>query len=298
MVVFRQKEYGIGGVALSGLSNVGAGLGTAAVGAGQAAIGAGQLGSAAIGAGAGLAGKIAAFGMAHPILSGALAAYGLYRLLKRRRQRRLAERGYSVVEKMYSEGKLRSFSSGVEYKKAIKRVGKRLLKDGVEHYSSESVVEEKRFAWIPAGKRKFLDKVMTKVTPDLMWEPEVLERASKIAQARRDTLKKNITEKVKSKLKSVISKKPQVARAFSDVSDQLSISMPIPKTPREEVPKKIVKKAKKSGVVQRDSNGNWRIINMHGPQGKAIYWKPVYKSKESAENCLRAYQAGKWSKKK
>ena len=66
---------------------------------------------------------------------------------------------------------------------------------------------------------------------------------------------------------------------------------------REVVPKKIAKKAEKKGVVQQDSQGRWRIINMNGPGGQPVYWKPIYKSRESAENCLRAYQSGKWSKK-
>ena len=66
---------------------------------------------------------------------------------------------------------------------------------------------------------------------------------------------------------------------------------------REVVPKKIAKKASKKGVVQQDAQGRWRIINMNGPGGQPVYWKPIYKSRESAENCLRAYQSGKWNKK-
>ena len=254
MIEFRQKEFAIGGVLGAGLSNLGAGVGTAAAGVAKGAaiagkgllagavpttVGAGQIAASGLAAGAGILGKAALWGAAHPLILGGLGAYALYRILKRRRERRMQERGYSVIEKMYSEG----LFSNVEYRKAVRRVGRRALKDGVEHYSSESIVEEKRFARIP---------------------------------------QLNV---------------PVPAKAFSDVSDQLSIPMPTPKAPRELVPKKIVKKAKKSGVVQQDSEGNWRIINMNAPQGP-IYWVPKYSSKEKAENCLRAYQAGKWNKKK
>jgi hypothetical protein len=126
---------------------------------------------------------------AHPIAAGALALYGIHRLLKRRRERRAQERGYSVIDKMWESGYF-----------------------------------EKRFA-------------ETVPDPELGYKP------------------------------------------------------------REVVPKKIAKKAEKKGVVQQDSQGRWRIINMNGPGGQPVYWKPIYKSRESAENCLRAYQSGKWNKK-
>jgi hypothetical protein len=299
MIEFRQKEFAIGGVLGAGLSNLGAGVGTAAAGVAKGAavagkgllagavpatVGAGQVAASGLAAGAGILGKAALWGAAHPLILGGLGAYALYRILKRRRERRMQERGYSVIEKMYSEG----LFSNVEYRKAVRRVGKRELKDGVEHYSSESVVEEKSFATIPAGQRTKVMKIIAKTDPEMFWSPEVIERADRIRGTQ-----------IKRKLKSIFSRPKnslKLAKAFSDVSEQLSIPMPTPKAPRELVPKKIVKKAKKSGVVQKDSDGNWRIINMHGPQGP-IYWKPVYKSKESAENCLRAYQAGKWNKK-
>lgn len=308
MIQFRQKEFmsPAAGTALAGAANVGSGLGTAGLGAAKIAGGLGQLGSAGLSAGGALLKSAGGFLAAHPLLAGGLAAYGIYKLLKRRRERKMAERGYSVVEKMYSEKVLKSFAE-VEYRKAVRRTGKRALKNGIEHYSSESIIEEKKFAAIPAAQRNALDRIATKIAPDLIWSDEVLDRARKIRSA---YFKKGVksaagkvrssASKVKEGLRSIFTnKRPQLARAFSEVSsDEQSVYMPIPKAPREEVPKKIVKKAEKSGVVQRDSNGNWRIINMHGPGGKAIYWKPVYKSKESAENCLRAYQAGKWSKKK
>ena len=186
MILFRQKEYTIGSVAGAGLTNLAHGTSLAAggllAGGAKAAAGLGQLGAAGLAKGALLA-------VSHPIAAGALAAYGIYKLLKRRRQRKMQERGYSVIERMQESGYF-----------------------------------EKRFA-------------ETVVDPELGYKE------------------------------------------------------------REVVPKKIAKKAEKKGVVQQDSQGRWRIINMNGPGGQPVYWKPIYKSRESAENCLRAYQSGKWSKK-
>ena len=218
MIEYRQKEF-VGGVLGAGLANLGAGVGTAAGGILKGAaiaggglvkgavptiVGAGQIGSSALAAGSIGLGKAALWGAAHPLILGGLGAYALYKILKRRRERRIQERGYSVIERMYSDGVLKSSA-----------------------------------------------------------------------------------------------KRPKLAvKTCSEVSDQLAIPMPIPKAPREEVPKKIVKKAKKSGVVQQDSEGNWRVINMHGPNGTAIYWKPKYSSREKAENALKSYQSGAWSKRK
>lgn len=58
---------------------------------------------------------------------------------------------------------------------------------------------------------------------------------------------------------------------------------------RERVPDDLLEESYRSGVVQRDSNGNWRIINR---QSK-VFWKPKYDSKQKAENALKAYQAQK-----
>lgn len=195
MILFRQKEYTIGSVAATGLTNMAHGTSLAAggllAGGAKAITGLGQLGAAGLAKGATLA-------VAHPLIAGGLAAYGIYRLLKRRRERKAQERGYSVVEKMYSDGSIYDYSE----------------------------------------------------------------------------------------------------RLFSDLSVQEQLDMPMapPSGPRQEVPKKIVKKAQRSGVVQKDSEGNWRIINMHGPGGKPVYWKPKYKSKESAENVLKSYHSGGWNK--
>lgn len=58
---------------------------------------------------------------------------------------------------------------------------------------------------------------------------------------------------------------------------------------RERVPDDLLEESYRSGVVQRDSNGDWRIINR---QSK-VFWKPKYDSKQKAENALKAYQAQK-----
>lgn len=201
MIVLKEKNYGVLG---TGLANIAGGtlhaaggiLGGAAHAGGAILRGAvpvtaglGQVAAAGTAGAAGLLGKGAMLAAAHPLLAGGLAAYGLYRLWKRRRQRKAQERGYSIIERMHEEGYF-----------------------------------EKRFA-------------------DTVIDPEL---------------------------------------GYKE---------------REVVPKKIAKKATKKGVVQQDSQGRWRIINMNGPGGQPVYWKPVYKSRESAENCLRAYQSGKWNKK-
>ena len=58
---------------------------------------------------------------------------------------------------------------------------------------------------------------------------------------------------------------------------------------RERVPDDLLEESYRSGVVQRDSNGDWRIINR---QSK-VFWKPRYDSRQKAENALKAYQAQK-----
>lgn len=60
---------------------------------------------------------------------------------------------------------------------------------------------------------------------------------------------------------------------------------------REKVPLEIAEKAKKDGVVQKDSSGNWRIISFK--TNPPEYWNAIYKSKESAEKALEAYHANK-----
>lgn len=58
---------------------------------------------------------------------------------------------------------------------------------------------------------------------------------------------------------------------------------------REKVPEKILKKAKEDGVIQKDSDGNWRIISMKSGE----YWNAKYSSREKAESALSAYHANK-----
>lgn len=61
------------------------------------------------------------------------------------------------------------------------------------------------------------------------------------------------------------------------------------KDTREDVPEDVLEKAKKSGVVQKDSQGKWRIVSIKNKK----YWNAHYKTKESAQSALRAYQANK-----
>lgn len=189
MIIYKEKQYAVGGVLGAGLQNLGMAGKAAAVAGATGAAGVGQLAATGTALGSGLLAKGAMLMAAHPIAAGALALYGIHRLLKRRRQRRMQERGYSVIDRMWESGYF-----------------------------------EKKFA-------------ETVVDPELGYKQ------------------------------------------------------------REVVPKKIARKAEKRGVVQQDSQGRWRIINMNGPGGQPVYWKPIYKSRESAENCLRAYQSGKWNKK-
>lgn len=58
---------------------------------------------------------------------------------------------------------------------------------------------------------------------------------------------------------------------------------------REKVPESILKKSMENGVIQKDENGVWRIINRQ----KGVYWNAHYKTKEDAQAALKAYQANK-----
>ena len=55
------------------------------------------------------------------------------------------------------------------------------------------------------------------------------------------------------------------------------------------VPEDIMEEAKKSGVIQKDKNGVWRIISMK----KRKFWPNHYKTKEKAQASLAAYHANK-----
>ena len=239
MIEFRQKEFGVLG---TGLANIASGAGSALGGIAKGAAvagggilkgvvptltGAGQVAASGLAAGSLGLKAGALWGAAHPLILGGLGAYALYKILKRRRERKMQERGYSVVEKMYA--------------KVPASVVKERMKD-IKGIKFERI---KNTHLIPKANPK----------------PMRLQR-----------------------------------REFSE--EYIDPNEPyVPKGPREAVPKKIVKKAKKSGVVQKDSNGNWRIINMHGPEGHPVFWKPCYKSKESASAALNSWSAGKWRKK-
>lgn len=59
----------------------------------------------------------------------------------------------------------------------------------------------------------------------------------------------------------------------------------------EKVPSDIAKKGKKSGVVQKDKNGKWRIISYK--TNPPEFWDAHYDSKSDAESALAAYHANK-----
>lgn len=69
------------------------------------------------------------------------------------------------------------------------------------------------------------------------------------------------------------------------------------KQDREVVPADIVKKVKEGGgVIQKDHNGDWRIISMKtktNKSGRPEFWPSRFKTKESALDQLQAYQKSK-----
>lgn len=69
------------------------------------------------------------------------------------------------------------------------------------------------------------------------------------------------------------------------------------KQDREVVPADIVQRVKDGGgVIQKDHNGDWRIISMKtktNKSGKPEYWDAKYDSKESASKALGGYFANK-----
>ena len=68
------------------------------------------------------------------------------------------------------------------------------------------------------------------------------------------------------------------------------------KQDREVVPDDIAEEGRKSGVVQKDKNGNWRIISYKtktNKSGKPEFWDAKYESKEAAEKALGGYFANK-----
>ena len=60
---------------------------------------------------------------------------------------------------------------------------------------------------------------------------------------------------------------------------------------REKVPSDIAKEGKKSGVIQKDKKGKWRIISYK--TNPPEFWNAHYDSKSDAEDALSAYHANK-----
>lgn len=60
---------------------------------------------------------------------------------------------------------------------------------------------------------------------------------------------------------------------------------------REVVPDDIAKEGRKSGVIQKDRQGHWRIISYK--TNPPEFWDAHYETREDAEKALRAYQSHK-----
>ena len=60
---------------------------------------------------------------------------------------------------------------------------------------------------------------------------------------------------------------------------------------REKVPSDIAKEGKKSGVIQKDKKGYWRIISYK--TNPPEFWDAHYDTREDAEKALDAYHANK-----
>lgn len=58
---------------------------------------------------------------------------------------------------------------------------------------------------------------------------------------------------------------------------------------QEKCPEDILEKAKEDGVIQKDHEGNWRIVSLK----KGTLWNSHYKTKESAMKSLAAYHIHK-----
>ncbi len=58
---------------------------------------------------------------------------------------------------------------------------------------------------------------------------------------------------------------------------------------QEKAPKEMLERAKKEGVIQKGSDGTWRIVSLK----KGTLWSAHYKSREKALGALRAYQKNK-----
>lgn len=60
---------------------------------------------------------------------------------------------------------------------------------------------------------------------------------------------------------------------------------------REKVPSDIAKEGKKSGVIQKDKKGYWRIISYK--TNPPEFWDAHYDNRDDAEKALDAYHANK-----
>lgn len=60
---------------------------------------------------------------------------------------------------------------------------------------------------------------------------------------------------------------------------------------REKVPADIAKRGREEGVIQKDDNGDWRIISYK--TNPPEYWDAHYETRSDAEKALDAYHANK-----
>lgn len=116
-------------------------------------------------------------------------------------------------------------------------------------------------------------------------KPATLKRLGKIEAKKAIKAAKKVEFK-----KSQFDKAVQIKDTYDDTVDNYNKAMKEKEfSGREKVPAKILKKAKEDGVIQRDSNGDWRIISMKSGE----YWNAKYSSREKAESALSAYHANK-----
>ena len=80
-------------------------------------------------------------------------------------------------------------------------------------------------------------------------------------------------------------------KLLNAVFNQLCVLQLISKefSEQEKAPKEMLERAKKEGVIQKGSDGTWRIVSLK----KGTLWSAHYKSREKALGALRAYQKNK-----
>lgn len=120
----------------------------------------------------------------------------------------------------------------------------------------------------------------------------------KEAKKQEEARKRIIGEKTDAKLRKAVSG-TEVEEKVNKILDKSAKEMKgkqFSKQDREVVPQDIVEKVKKSGVIQKDHQGHWRIISMKtktNKSGKAEFWSGHYNSKKDARSALGNYWKNK-----